>query len=114
MAARHLIGLVVAAASLVVSPVTCAVLGGLPNVDRGEISVKRATRLVAPRPGYEGHQVTLDSGTRVKEFVGPSGYGLWRGVAGSIHAGLDCCSASTSHDWWPQNGNLMVTIGCFW
>jgi hypothetical protein len=80
---RHLRLLLIAAAWLLASTPVRAALGGLPSPDnRSEPAVERTTRSVLARQGYEVRQLTLASGTVVREFVAPSGtvFGVaWQG-----------------------------------
>ncbi len=80
---KQLTCLLITAASVLASPAVRATLGGLPSPDdRSERSIKHASRLVLTRSGYDLRQLTLDSGTVVREFVGPSGrvFGVaWQG-----------------------------------
>jgi Protein of unknown function (DUF2844) len=59
-----------------------AALGGTVDTVQSDVQTMRATRRVATHPGYDVHELTLASGTVVREFVGPGGtvFGVaWQG-----------------------------------
>src|ERR1039458_677209 len=61
---------------------TQATLGGTVDTVQGDVLDMHATRRVAMHAGYVVHELTLASGTVVREFVGPSGvvFGVaWQG-----------------------------------
>jgi hypothetical protein len=59
-----------------------AALGGTVDTIQSDVQTMHATRRVAAHTGYEVHELTLASGTVVREFVGPAGtiFGVaWQG-----------------------------------
>jgi hypothetical protein len=59
-----------------------AALGGAVTTVQSDVQTMRATRRVATHTGYDVHELTLASGTVVREFVGPAGtvFGVaWQG-----------------------------------
>lgn len=63
------------------TPVWAALGGGVDSVNHDELSL-HATRRVATHTGYAVHELSLNSGTVVREFVTPSGtvFGIaWQG-----------------------------------
>ena len=57
-------------------------LGGTVDTIQGDVQTMHAARRVAARTGYDVHELTLASGTVVREFVGPAGtvFGVaWQG-----------------------------------
>jgi len=59
-----------------------AALGGAVDTIQGDVQSMRATRHLASHAGYDVHELTLGSGTVVREFVGPQGtvFGVaWQG-----------------------------------
>lgn len=59
-----------------------AALGGAPDTVQADASQMHATRRIASHAGYQVHELTLPTGTLVREFVAPSGtvFGVaWQG-----------------------------------
>ncbi len=56
-------------------------LGGTVDTIQSDVQTMHATRRVAAHPGYDVHELTLASGTVVREFVGPGRHRLRRRLA---------------------------------
>ena len=70
---RPWIASILACACCAASLPASAALGGTVDSVRADESQMQAVRHVAPRAGYEVHEMTLATGTVVREFVGSSG-----------------------------------------
>jgi hypothetical protein len=60
-------------ALLALSQGSWATLGGTIDTVHTDATHMRATRRAASQPGYDVHELTLGSGTLVREFVTPAG-----------------------------------------
>ena len=100
---------------LVVSQAAWAALGATADTVSTDQARMHATRRLDSHPGYEVHELTLGSGTAIREFVAPSGvvFGVaWQGpvkpdlgvLLGEHFGRLDAAARS------PHRDHRMLTV----